>query len=78
MRDQYGFERMRLDKVSRASVIRVDATVGDGSEEDPTRRVVLFFDDDGRLVASHDPWHDPFAAAPFSVLHVLSDDPRRA
>ena len=42
-------------KAEEVRVICVEATVGDGTHEDPCRAVVQFWDLDGRLLFTLDP-----------------------
>jgi len=46
-----------LRSVKRVTVTEVVMLRGAGTEEDSMREVTMFFDDDGRCLAEHDPVH---------------------
>ncbi len=54
MKDQYGFNRVRIDKVRVTKVLMVDMTCGDGIEDDPVRPFRQIWTLDGTLIAEVD------------------------
>lgn len=57
MRDRYGFERTRIDRVEVAEVVLVHVTHGEGVVGDESRHAVEVWQD-GRRIAFGDPFTD--------------------
>ncbi len=55
MKDQYGFDRMRIGKAEVIQVIRVSVVVGEGMLKDPCRNATQYYSLDGELLAISDP-----------------------
>ncbi|WP_427112980.1 hypothetical protein [Megasphaera sueciensis] len=43
MKDEYGFEKTRIDGAKIISVICIESAQGDGTEKNPTKRVEEFY-----------------------------------
>ncbi|HWS31040.1 MAG TPA: carboxypeptidase [Clostridia bacterium] len=55
MKDQYGFDRMRIGKAEVIQVIRVSIVVGEGTPKDLCRDATQYYSLDGELLAASDP-----------------------
>lgn len=54
MKDQYGFDRERLDGAEVIQAICVRVTKGDGTAQDPVREMRYYYSLDGYQIAVHD------------------------
>ena len=58
MMDAHGFERTRINSVKEITVVCVNATVGDGTEENPVRDINVYYSPEGERLAIGDPETD--------------------
>lgn len=54
MKDTWGFDRVRIERVRKFEVIQVIKTIGEGKNDDPVRRTYEYWSLDGKLLAETD------------------------
>ena len=54
----YGFERTRIDKIYTKEFILAEITIGDGVEGDPVRPALQIWDFNGKLIAEVDKYKE--------------------